>query len=92
MKMGRPRQQNFFRGRKRDRDKDCEVFIFGTSLEGTGRLETPRQVQRRQGTRPDSQWQLPQVQWKKHPETSPDGSNMCPSRKCTNLLWDTIWN
>ena len=26
------------------------------------------QVQRRQGTRPDSQ--LPQVQWKKHPETS----------------------
>ena len=54
--------------RKRDREKDCEVFIFGTSLEGTGRLETSRQVQRRQGTRPDSQ--LPQVQWKKHPETS----------------------
>ena len=58
-------------GRKRDRDKDCEVFIFGTFLEGTGSLEASRWVQRRLGTRPDSQWQLPQVQWKKLPEDVP---------------------
>ena len=30
-----------------------------------------RWVQRRLGTRPDSQWQLPQVQWKKLPEDVP---------------------